>query len=420
MILRCALPISLLACLVMTFEESVADAPESQNWNRFHGPGGYGVASGQLPSEWSDSDYQWQIELGSRDVSSPIVQGDNVFVLASQPNEKSIQLRCIDLATGDQRWARSYSQQPHHLHKRNTFASSTPVSDDQHVYFAFAEVDHTWLIAVGHDGQEVWRRDFGPWVSSHGFGTSPRIAGDKLVVLLSQQADQLDPGQEPGDSQLVALDLATGQTTWQSKLNATRTCYGTPAQYESKSGTQLIGANTGNGMFGIDSITGKMLWSKLVFEKRCCSTPLIVGDIAIGTSGSGGGGNHLVAVQIPDSGGQPKQLYRIDRNVPYVPTPVLVDERLFMIDDRGVASCINAVTGKTVWRNRIGGNFSASPIVVGRKLLIVSLEGIATTLSATDQFQKLGSVDLQDYVGATPAYADGRLLIRVGTKLCCL
>ena len=84
---------------------------------------------------------------------------------------------------------------------------------------------------------------------------------------------------------------------------------------------------------------------------RCCSTPLVVGDIAIGSSGSGGGGNHLVAVRIPKSDDEkPEQVYRIDRGAPYVPTPVVRDGSLYMVDDKGIASCVNATTGKMHWQ----------------------------------------------------------------------
>jgi outer membrane protein assembly factor BamB len=128
-----------------------------------------------------------------------------------------------------------------------------------------------------------------------------------------------------------------------------------------------------------------------------------------------------VGVRIPRAAGEkPQQVYRIDRGAPYVPTSVLKDDRLYMIGDAGIASCINAQTGETIWAQRIGGKFGASPILVGNTLLLISLDGKATLLKASDQFQKIGEVDLGGPVGATPAYAAGRLLIRVGDELRCL
>ena len=142
-------------------------------------------------------------------------------------------------------------------------------------------------------------------------------------------------------------------------------------------------------MFGIDADSGNLAWSLEVFGMRCCSTPLIVDDIAIGSSGSGGGGNHLVAVRIPEPGQKPEEVYRIERGAPYVPTPAIKDDLMFLISDKGgIASCVNAKTGKTLWAKRLGGNFGASPIVVGDKLLLVSLTGLATVLKASDEYEK--------------------------------
>ncbi|MCG8653536.1 MAG: PQQ-like beta-propeller repeat protein, partial [Pirellulales bacterium] len=222
--------------------------------------------------------------------------------------------------------------------------------------------------------------------------------------------------------QIIAVNRLNGKTVWETPLKTTRSCYGVPAVHQADDGrTQIIDANTGDGMFGLDPLTGKMLWNLTVFEMRCCSTPLIAGDIAIGSSGSGGGGNHLVAVKIPRSADEkPRQLYRIDRGAPYVPTPALKDGRLFMVDDKGIASCVDVKTGKAIWTKRIGGNFGASPVVIGQTLLLISLDGQATLLKASDQFQRIGQFDLGGPVGATPAYAEGRLLLRVGDELRCL
>lgn len=416
-ILRLSIGIS---CLVATSVLGVAAGPHG--WARFHGVDGRGDAGdAKLPAEWTADDYTWRRDLGSRDVGSPIIFGDNVYYLTSRPNSAQIALESVDVRNGKLRWAREFEQTAHHLHKRNTFASSTPASDADYVFAAWAEPAHTYLKCFDHDGNEVWSRDFGPWQSQHGFGTSPRIHGDLVLLMNSQQAEQLKPGQSPGESRVIAVSRSTGETVWETELDATRSCYGVPAVFKSGGMTQIIDANTGNGMFGLDAETGKMLWNLKVFEMRCCSTPLILDDVAIGSSGSGGGGNHLVAVRIPTKPGQePEQIYRIDRGAPYVPTPVLKDGRLFMIDDKGIASCVDAKTGEKIWMERIGGNFGASPLLVGDTLLLISLDGQATLVRASDRFEEIGKFDLGGPVGASPAFADGRLLLRIGNEIACL
>ena len=427
-----------------------ADSPSG--WSEFHGPGGRGyVAEGDLPSSWTDADYAWRRDLAAQDVGSPVIADGKVFYLASQPSDDRIAAEAIDLTSGDLLWSKAYAQPPHHLHARNTFASSTPAADDKHVFYAWSEPEHTYLKCFDHEGHEIWSRDFGSWQSQHGFGTSPRIFGDMVLLLNSQQATHLRPGQVPGESRMIAVDYHSGETKWEAPLKTTRSCYGVPAIYQAGDGSaQVIGANTGNGLFGLDAATGEMLWQTTVFRQRCCSTPLIVGDMAIGSSGSGGGGNHLVAVQIPtrrgsapSSGissseqvssadsvssavtassteGGPRELYRIEKAAPYVPTPAVKGDLIFIVADSGIASCVDVKTGEVHWAKRIGGNFGASPIVIGDKLLVINLDGEATLLRASSSYQKLGEVDLGGPVGATPAYANGCLILRVDDELRCL
>tara|TARA_R110002073_G_scaffold64719_10_gene161922 strand:- start:87 stop:1406 length:1320 start_codon:yes stop_codon:yes gene_type:complete len=409
----------------------VAESPLSQqnatanpaSWSEFHGAHAQGfTADGSLPKRWSEDDYAWRHDTGDYNVGSPIVANNHVVFLASDVKKQTIAVRALDLKTGQLAWQRPYPHHVTHLHSRNTAASSTAAADATHIFCSWSDPEHTMLKCFDFDGNEIWSRDFGTWQSQHGFGTSPRIFGSLVILFNSQQGEQLKPGDTPGQSRMIAVDRNTGETVWETPLKTTRTCYGVPAIFQGKDGAaQVINANTGNGMFGLDAKTGEMLWSLPVFGARCCSTPLVVGDLAIATAGSGGGGNHLVAVRIPQSKNeQPEQVYRIDRGSPYVPTPAKKGNRLFMVDDKGIASCVDVTSGETIWKERIGGNFGASPIIVDDTMLIISLDGKATLLRASDSFEKLGQVDLGGPVGATPAYSNGRLLLRVGNEIRCL
>ncbi len=412
----------LLMCFFLGCLAAFPALRAAESWARFHGVDGQGLSDDTiLPVSWTEADYAWTRELGSRDVGSPVVYGTNVFYLLSFPAENRVGVQSIDLESGKLRWTRKFEQTEHHLHKRNTFASSTPVVDEAFVFVAWSEPEHTYLKCFDHAGVEIWSRDFGRWESQHGFGTSPVVYGESVFLFNSQQADQLKPGQIAGSSRMIAVDRKTGKTQWQSDLDTTRSCYGVPALYQGGEASQLIDANTGNGMFGMDPKTGRMLWNIKVFEMRCCSTPVVVGDLAIASSGSGGGGNHLVAVRIPKTpGDQPEQVYRLDRGAPYVPTPAVKENRLFMVDDKGIATCLKADSGEVVWAKRVGGNFSASPVVIGERLLLIDLDGQATVLHAGDQYKQLAKFTLGGPVGATPAVVDGRVLLRVGERLVCL
>jgi len=404
----------------MLFLGALGGPTFADNWSQFHGPDGKGyVADAKIPSSWGDEDYAWRLELPSEDVGSPAIQAGKAFLLASDPAKATRRLLAVELASGKVLWQRSFDSQPHHLHLRNTYAASTPAVDAEHVYVAWSEPEHTFLKCFTHDGREVWSRDLGRWQSQHGFGTSPVLLDGKVILYDSQQGQQLRPGDAPGRSRMLALDPQTGATIWETPLSTTRVCYGVPALYQPAGGPQqIVATSNGEGAFGLDADTGKMLWNLEVFRSRCVSSPLVVGDLVIGSAGSGGGGNHLVAVRAV--GGQPEEVYRLERAAPYVPTPAVAGDLMFVLADNGIVSCLEVNTGKPIWAKRLGGNFGASPVVLGDKLLVITLGGEATVLSASRDSQELGSFDLGGKVSATPAYSDGYLLLRVGNELRCL
>ena len=356
-------------------------------------------------------------------MGSPIIFNQHVYVLNADAVKGTRSLLAIDLVSGATKWQHEFPLQQHPQHARSTFASSTPFADASGLYVAFGDPNQVTLAALTHDGKLKWERDLGTWQSQHGFGTSPVIYDNKLILFNSQQAEQLNPGEVAGESRMMAFDPESGESIWTTPLTTTRACYGVPALYTTASGQkQLIGANTGDGVFGLDLETGKKLWNLKVFNARCVSTPFVVENLVFGSAGSGGGGNHLVAVRLAeqDGGTIPNEAYRMERFAPYVPTPAVVDKRLYMIDDKGIASCVDAMSGEVVWSQRIGGGFGASPIVLGKKMLVISLDGQASVLATGDRFEKLSSFSLGEPVQATPAYAGGALILRVGNTICCL
>jgi len=396
-----------------------------------------------LPDQWTTNDYAWTYPLAGDDVGSPIIWNDTVYLTDvglgetgtdagessdTSPRGKTIDLVAIDLGSGDVRWRYSHPLADRRRHRRNSAASTTPAADDDHIYMAYGDANGASLTAYSHDGRLVWQRDLGHWEGYHGFAASPMVVDDLVILFNSQQADRLEEGQTGGVSQMMAFDRSSGQTRWSTSLKTTRPCYGVPTIYRSsnqsqaEASAQLIAANTGNGLFGLDLRTGEMRWSLDVFNKRCCSTPLVVGDLAIASCGSGGGGNVLSAVRIPDSDDQsPEEVFRIDRNAPYVPTPAVANGLMFCIADNGIASCIDLNQGgRRLWAKRLGGNFGASPVVVGDRVLMISLDGEATIMRASRKAETIASFDLGGGVGATPAVASDALVLRVGNELRCL
>lgn len=392
--------------------------PARADWSRFRGENGQGVIDQcKVPLPWTDSDVAWKINLPGKGNGSPIVFGNKVFIMSAEAESKRHAL-AYDLATGKELWRKSFATAKHGVHSKSSYASSTPCANANSVFFAWASPENLTVKAFSHDGVEQWTKDFGRYISSHGFGGSPIVVDDKLILSNNQDAEELPEGVAPGDSSVVALDVKTGNVIWQTPRKSVRTSYGVPSVLEEDGQKVLIFAETGDGVFALDAATGRQLWNNKVFTKRSVSCPVIVGDIAISTEGSGGGGNILFGVNLK---GNHELAFEIKNTIaPYVPTPVAKGELLFLWADKGIVTCASATNGETFWSERIGGNVSTSPVIAGDKLIGIDEEGTVTILSASRSFQQLGKVKLGETTRSTPLVAENYLLIRTDTKLICI
>ncbi len=391
----------------------------AQEWTRFRGPNGTGVSqASSIPVRWTQSDYQWNISLPGKGHSSPVVWGGKVFLVSAEPENAVRHVLCIDASDGKILWQRDYNSTFHQLHPRNTFASSTPAVDEDRVYVAWSTPDHVTLLALDHDGHELWTQDLGTWTSQHGFGTSPILYEDLVILFNSQQVEQLDPGQKPGKSQMMALDRETGELRWSQPCISTRVSYSTPCLYQPQQGpTELICCSTGDGIFSLDPRTGKPNWSIRVFEMRTVASPIVVGDLVMASNGAGGfSNNYLVAVR---GGAKPEEVYRV-RKAAYVATPVACGDLVFTFFDAGFAKCFEASTGREVWNKRLTSGFSGSPVLVRDKLYCIDDKGDVIVLAASREFQELARNPLGEPSRATPAVSGGRMFLRTESQLFCV
>lgn len=398
---------------------ATTEANEESTWSRFRGNNGRGVVPVcNVPLPWTNSDVAWEQELQGTGNASPIVWDGTVFLQSADPKTAEQHVQAFELATGKVLWTKSYASNPYHLHSRSSFASSTPCVNGSALFVSWDSGESVVLKALTHQGDEIWSRDLGRYVSQHGYGASPTLVDDTLVLFNSQASEQLPPNVKPGSSRVMAFDPTTGESKWETSIPTTRACYGVPSRYETKEGTPaILFADTGAGMFALDLATGAKLWSKKVFSKRTVSCPLVVGDMAIGTEGSGGGGNRLFAVSLH---GNHDLQFEIDRAAPYVPTPIATSSHLFLWSDKGIVTCYRLADQEIIWTKRVGGNVSTSPVLAGDKLIGIAEDGTLTILSASESFRELGAISLDDTTRATPVVAENYLLIRTNSKLLCV
>ena len=391
----------------------------AQEWTRFHGPNGQGVVpDATLPDAWSAEDYAWTVDLPGQGNSSPTLWGEKLFLFSADPTTATRYALCYDANSGEKLWQKDFPSTPHHLHGRNSYASCTPACDAERVYFAWSTETETLLTALDHDGELVWSVDLGPWVSQHGFATSPMLVDGLVVLNANQEGVRLPPGVRPGKSYLVAFDAETGVEKWRVARKSTNLSYSVPCVRATDDGsTELVCSTTSEGLFAVDPRTGKINWEIGVFDKRTVSSPVLAGGYVFGSTGSGGGGNYIVAVK---PGDEPAEAYRERTAAPYVPTSVTDGDLMYLFNDRGVVSAIEIATGEVVWRERASGEFSSSPVLIGDKVLCVNDAGEALVLRASDEYEKLGSTSLGQPSRATPAVANGCVYFRTDAKLLCL
>ena len=408
-----------LICLLLliTFLHHTTHA---QQWTRFRGENGNGKSNAKsIPTTWTDSDLNWKTKLPGYGHSSPVQFGKSIFVLSGDQDDATRHVISVNAETGKIQWQKSYPSKAYRFHRLNSYNSSTPAVDEHHVYVAWSNGSQTTLRAMTHDGKEVWKKELGTWIGQHGFAASPIVYNDKVIIANSQQKDQVAPGQSPGESIVYAFDAKTGKEIWQSKRVTNRVSYSVPCVFKNSDGKdELICCNRGEGVYSLNPDTGVKNWSyENAFDKRTVSSPVIAGGLILGSCGSGGGGNFVVAIKpgSPATGAELK--YKVDRNANYVPTPVVHDDLFFLVSDKGIAQCVETETGKVIWRERLGGAFWSSPICIQDRIYIVSETGKVTVFSAARKFKVLGESELGEKSHATPAVVDGKLILRTVSHL---
>jgi len=393
---------------------STSSAASAEEWNRFRGPNGAGVSDATtVPTEWTDNDYNWKIDLPGKGHSSPVAWGSHIFVTCANEKSKTRTVQCFHVADGEEVWRKDISFEPYKQQKNNSYASSTPTVDADHVYVLWHSKVASPLIAYDHKGKKAWEYDLGPYLHGQGGATSPIVYGD--IVLAAHD--------HKNDSFLVAVDRISGKERWKIPREGKRACYGTPCINTPKDRpTEIIFSHCYEGIVGVDPKTGRQNWHIDVFgraSQRALGSPIIAGDLVVASSGGVGGERQVVAVnpQLAGDKVQVKEAYRVVRQAPHVPTPLVYRDWMFLWSDTGIATCAQRDSGKVVWQKRIGGNFYSSPICIDGKLYCVDLDGEVVVIAASDKYELLSRNSLGHPSRATPAVSNGALIIRTESQM---
>ncbi|MCD6392032.1 MAG: PQQ-binding-like beta-propeller repeat protein [Planctomycetes bacterium] len=400
---------------VVVFFVCVVSAADAQEWTRFRGPNGQGVSNAaSMPVRWTEGDYAWKIKLPGGGHSSPIIWGNKVFVTSADQKTSKGYLTAINVADGTIIWQKEFELSSYRVNRLNSYATGTPSVDADCVYLLWPMEESSFLVALDHGGDVVWKRDFAGVKTAHGPGNSTMVVAGS-VVFVHEQRDT--DGAARG--QWIAVDRKTGKTRWAiDRKNTTNASYMTPCVYPEGSG-RLVFNSFAHGMTGVDSADGTIVWEvESVFEKRVVSSPVIAGDILLGSSGQGGGGKALVAIKAGDT---PKVAYKLEgAPAAYVPTSLYKDGLLFTYHDGGDVCCLRAATGDILWSKKPGGKFYGSPVWVAGRLYCINRQGQVVVLRASAEYELLAINDLGEMSHATPAVAGGRMFLRTFSHLACV
>jgi len=411
-------------CLVLlVFLVCAGSLAGAREWTRFRGPNGQGISGASaLPVKWSEGDYAWKIKLAGAGHSSPVVWADKVFVTSGDSKAGRGFVQAFAVADGKELWKREYALGNFKtLNSLNSYATGTPCVDADGIYIFWQAEDESFLVALNHDGREIWRKTLAGVYTRHGPGKSAIVVGDLVVFGHEQRTN------EKGlKGAWFAVDRKTGRTRWTiERTNTNNVSYSTPCLYPTDgAASKLIFTSYAHGITAVEPLSGKIVWeAESAFPRRVVSSPVIAGDRILGTCGQGGAGYHLIAVKPPSKGGstRPEVAYTVKgAAAAYVPTALAKDGLIFTFHDRGDVSCLDAATGEVLWSEKPGGRFYGSPVWVAGVLYCINRQGQVVVLRASAEYELLAINELGEMSHATPAVAGGRMFLRTFSHLACL
>jgi len=384
------------------------------DWPQFRGPAADGHAPGPLPRRWSETEnVSWKTPLPGLGWSSPVVHAGRIYLTTATETEgdgRSLRLVCLDAATGGTAWDRELFRQdgPVRIHPKNSHASPTPLVVGDRVVAHFGPHG---TACVSPTGDVLWKRVLA-YSPQHGNGGSPAAAGDVLVICCDGSDEQY----------VVGLDLATGEIRWRTDRDTDPVkgfSFATPLVTSVDGVAQAICPGS-DAVFAYEPATGREIW-RVDYPGGYSVIPRPVHAAGLVFVGSGYDRPVLYAID-PSGRGNVTETHvrwRLDRGAPHTPSVLVVGDALYCVSDNGVAACLDARTGTEHWRERLGGNFSASPLHADGVVYFQNEAGEAILVRAGPAFEELGRNQIGggERTFASYAVADGALVVRTETAV---
>ena len=396
----------------------------TQNWTHFRGSEMNGHASVEkAPLHWSDTEnVVWKVPVKGVGWSSPVVSGKQVWLTCAEEDGTKFYTFCFDLKTGKLLDEKNIfiSDEPQRIHSTNSYATPTPCIEKGRVYVHFGDFGTACIDTKTFD--VLWKREDLRCKHMQGPASSPVIYKNMLILHLE--------GTE--DPYVVALDKTTGETIWKSVRPKEiydplepvyRKSYQTPIVINA-GGKELLISNSAYMCFAHDVNTGEVIWTFTYGYDSTVSQPLYYNGLVFVNSGWIFEDNtpfftRQYAIDPTGKGDVTKtnQVWMYDDEVPQIPSPLIVDGLMYMVHDRGMVTCLDAMSGKPVWKEKLKGNFNASPIFAAGNIYFINVKGECTIIKPGNSFQKVAENSINETVKAIPAFVGDQMILRTKDNL---
>ena len=372
-----------------------------QDWKQFRGSDGSGILSRPaLPAKLAIEEHvAWKSPLPGRGLSSPIVVGDRVFVsCASGVNQDRLHVRCHAVSDGSLLWERQFWATGRTMcHEKTSVAAPTPASDGSRVFVLFSSND---LFCLDLEGRLQWLRgltaDYPNASNSLGMASSPIVVGNTLVV----------QSENDSESFAVGIDADNGKNRWRMDRPKAANWTSPVVMDDAANGKKLVILQSSKGVTAVDPASGEIAWN---FADGASTIPssVVAGGILLVPS------NGITALRPRTADAEPERIWQSSRLRPATPSPVVLGDHLFTVNQAGVVTCGSLKDGDRVWQLRLKGPFSGTPVGWGQYLYFVNEKGLLQVVDTdTEEGEIVSQIDLAETVLCTPALVDGALFVR--------
>jgi outer membrane protein assembly factor BamB len=386
---------------------------QAQNWPCWRGPNGDGTSmETNLPIRWdSITNVVWKIPVPGKGYSSPIIWKDKLFITTAMQETQEKILLCYDCKSGNLLWRKTVLKTAFEKkQENNSFASGTPATDGNRVYLSFLDGQDIVVAAYDFSGKQIWLQRPGTFLSPHGYSCSPVLFDDKVII----------NGDSKGDSFVAALSKTDGHIIWKVAHDRPAHSFSTPIFRKMAGKMQMIFCGNKE-IASYNPDDGKRYWFVNGPSEDFCSSPVYNEKNGLVLVSSAWPMRNLVAIK-PDGLGDVTEsnvVWQSREGAYYVPSPVCTDEYLFTTMTNGNVHCLEVATGKILWIENLGMQYS-SPVLANGLVYMPNDEGVITVIKPGPIFEYVSKNSIGEKMNASPAISNGKIYLRGYKHLFCI